>query len=74
MKPYESQWLNKLAIEEVLVKQKTLARLYQINNTSSVHEPIESDLKKNDEFTHVKRAPLSIMNEKTAVELTSLFL
>ena len=29
---------------------------------------------KNDEFTHVKRPPLSILNEKTAIELTTLFL
>ena len=29
---------------------------------------------KNDEFTHVKRAPLSTFNEKTAVELPTLFL
>ena len=29
---------------------------------------------KNDEFTHVKRAPVSTFNEKPAVELTTLFL
>ena len=29
---------------------------------------------KNDEFTHVKRAPLSTFNENPAVELTTLFL
>ena len=32
------------------------------------------DMEKNDEFKHVKRAPLSTFNEKTAVELTTLFL
>ena len=32
------------------------------------------EMEKNDEFKHVKRAPLSTFNEKTAVELTTLFL
>ena len=32
------------------------------------------EMDKNDEFKHVKRAPLSTFNEKTAVELTTLFL
>ena len=32
------------------------------------------EIEKHDEFKHVKRPPLSILNEKTAVELTSLFL
>ena len=31
-------------------------------------------MKNNDEFKHVKRALLSTFNEKTAVELTTLFL
>ena len=31
-------------------------------------------MEKNDEFKHVKRAPLSTFNEKTALELTTLFL
>ena len=32
------------------------------------------EIEKNDEFAHVKMPPLSILNEKTAVELTRLFL
>ena len=32
------------------------------------------DIGKNDEFKHVKMPPLSILNEKTALELTTLFL
>ena len=31
-------------------------------------------MEKNDEFKHVKRAPLSTFNENPAVELTTLFL
>ena len=32
------------------------------------------EIEKNDEFAHVKGPPLSILNEKTALELTTLFL
>ena len=32
------------------------------------------EIEKNDEFAHVKMPPLSILNEKTALELTTLFL
>ena len=32
------------------------------------------EIEKNDEFKHVKMPPLSILNEKTALELTTLFL
>ena len=32
------------------------------------------EMEKNDEFKHVRRAPLPTFNEKTAVELTTLFL
>ena len=75
MKPHESHKSSKLSFEEVLEKQKTLARMYQMSNTGSVHEAMKSEkLKKNDEFAHVKMPPLSILNEKTALELTTLFL
>ena len=43
MKPHESHKLSKLSFEEVLSKQKTLARLYQMSNTSSAHEAMKSE-------------------------------
>ena len=57
MKPHASQTLNKLTIEEVLSKQKTLARLNQTSNTGSAHEAVRTEelkkmtriIQKNDE-------------------------
>ena len=42
MKPHESQKLNKLALEEVPVKQKRLAGVCEMKNTGSVHEAMKT--------------------------------
>ena len=55
MKPHESHKLNKLAVEEVLSKQKTLARLYQMSNTGSVHEAIETEKMQKIMSAHMSR-------------------
>ena len=75
MEPHESQQINKLAVEEVPMKQNKLARVCEMSNTGSVHEATEiKEMEKNDEFAHVKMLPLLTFNEKPAVELTTLFL
>ena len=55
MKPHESHKLNKLAIEEMLPKLKTLARLYQMSNTGSVHEAIETEQMEKMMSSHMSR-------------------
>ena len=55
MKPHESQKLNKLAVEEVPMKQKTLAGVCDMNNTGSVREAMKTGKMKKMTSSHMSR-------------------
>ena len=55
MKSHESQNMDKLAIEEVPMKQKTLAGVCHMNNTGSVHEAMKTEEMETMTSSHMSR-------------------